>query len=678
MVGAAPATLTRRVQVNGGGYITIDMPLIPAATRQQIPPIQQQAAASKPVTPRRLAPVATPRMQATPTGGQRISLSGTEDGPVILCRFAPPPPPPDPHPGELAPSTFRRRFDADSYILPNEISGEASQSRGWRQAKLAMKVSTAVPGNATEMLAELRDAILREEIFMRVIDLFRRYDYDGNGLVSREEFRRALPLLGLRGYAFSDMDLLFSSIDTDSSSSIEYTELYRLLRPGADVELAPELQKGAVAFEVRQKGASAAIRSSARDSRFEATPLRTPSVDEMRASLRRDRGRCIDAFRCLDRDGNGSVSKREFRAALPILGFTNDKSVADAVFGELDSNGSGMIEYEELNKKLRQGAGSSDELAPSLQPRAVSFQVREKGASAAIRGSARDSRFKSTPLLEPSVDEIRASLLRSRTRVIDAFRSLDEDANGRVSKREFRAALPILGFKNRKSVVDAIFEELDTNRSGTIEYAELHEELRRAAAGDSGRRFESAPPLVEPNVEEVRTSLQHSHARLIDAFRTLDEDANGRISKREFRAALPILGFKNRKSVADAIFAELDANRSGTIDYEELNEQLQRADGTPTPRQSSSLSDIRLALARESTRVLEMFKACDESEDGHIDKIEFRAVLPLLGFDSIGRRAIDELFDSFDLDNSGAVGFQELMTVLRYEMKMAKREAGVQ
>ena len=111
-----------------------------------------------------------------------------------------------------------------------------------------MKVSSAVPGNATEMLAELRDAILREDIFMRVIDLFRRYDYDGNGLVSRTEFRRALPLLGLRGYAFSDMDLLFDSIDTDSSSSIEYTELHRLLRPGADVELAPELQKGAVAF----------------------------------------------------------------------------------------------------------------------------------------------------------------------------------------------------------------------------------------------------------------------------------------------------------------------------------------------------------------------------------------------------------------------------------------------
>ena len=54
---------------------------------------------------------------------------------------------------------------------------------------------------------------------------------------------------------------------------------------------------GAVEFQVREKGASAACRSSAKDRRFESRPLRPASVPEMRAALRRDRVRVIDAFR---------------------------------------------------------------------------------------------------------------------------------------------------------------------------------------------------------------------------------------------------------------------------------------------------------------------------------------------------------------------------------------------
>ena len=33
---------------------------------------------------------------------------------------------------------------------------------------------------------------------VRVIDLFREWDEDGDGIVSKKEFRRAMPLLGLQ------------------------------------------------------------------------------------------------------------------------------------------------------------------------------------------------------------------------------------------------------------------------------------------------------------------------------------------------------------------------------------------------------------------------------------------------------------------------------------------------
>ena len=49
---------------------------------------------------------------------------------------------------------------------------------------------------------------------VRVIDLFREWDEDGDGEVTKEEFRKALPRLGL--YATQeDMDELFDSFDAD-------------------------------------------------------------------------------------------------------------------------------------------------------------------------------------------------------------------------------------------------------------------------------------------------------------------------------------------------------------------------------------------------------------------------------------------------------------------------------
>eukprot|EP00966_Prymnesium_polylepis_P141487 3267500-Prymnesium_polylepis.1 len=42
---------------------------------------------------------------------------------------------------------------------------------------------------------QLRDALMVNAV--RVIDLFREWDEDGNGAVDKFEFRRALPLLGL-------------------------------------------------------------------------------------------------------------------------------------------------------------------------------------------------------------------------------------------------------------------------------------------------------------------------------------------------------------------------------------------------------------------------------------------------------------------------------------------------
>ena len=81
----------------------------------------------------------------------------------------------------------------------------------------------------------------------RVIDLFRGWDTDGDGEVSRKEFHKAMPLLGFDA-SKKDIDDLFSSWDADGGGSLDFGELKKILtsatRSGsADANKRAESQK---------------------------------------------------------------------------------------------------------------------------------------------------------------------------------------------------------------------------------------------------------------------------------------------------------------------------------------------------------------------------------------------------------------------------------------------------
>ena len=68
---------------------------------------------------------------------------------------------------------------------------------------------------------------------MRVIELFRDMDLDGDGLIDRKEFRRGMTALGL-DVPRAMVDALFDSWDPDGSGSIDQRELNKMLRRGGD------------------------------------------------------------------------------------------------------------------------------------------------------------------------------------------------------------------------------------------------------------------------------------------------------------------------------------------------------------------------------------------------------------------------------------------------------------
>ena len=119
------------------------------------------------------------------------------------------------------------------------------------------------------------------------------------------------------------------------------------------------------------EAASAKLRQPAR---APPTGLKAPSkpiktqVAEVRRTLlevlNSDQMRVLDLFRAWDVNGDGLVGKQELRSALAGLGIEAPAQVVDALFGMLDTDNDGMLQYRELNASLRRTEPTIDSSSP--------------------------------------------------------------------------------------------------------------------------------------------------------------------------------------------------------------------------------------------------------------------------------------------------------------------------
>ena len=84
-----------------------------------------------------------------------------------------------------------------------------------------------------------------------------------------------------------------------------------------------------------------------------------------------------------------------------------------------------------------------------------------------------------------AIDRLREALRANLERVTDLFRTLDENLNGMISKKEFRRVIPQLGLQLSAATVDELFDTFDVDGSGHLEYHELKKKLRKIAAAES-------------------------------------------------------------------------------------------------------------------------------------------------------------------------------------------------
>ena len=554
------------------------------------------------------------------------------------------------------------------------------------------------PLDAVDMVQQLTEALATQ--MARVIDLFREWDDDENGLVSKLEFRRALPMLGLKVDRLV-AEQLFDSFDEDRSGEISYGELnsklHASLMAKAGIELDDALKAGAMGkietesknkFALRTgpaENVSAALGSGTQIITGEGAP---PILEQLTEALQKNLTRVIDLFREWDDDGNGQVSKAEFRLALPMLGLQGmDRSMADDLFDSFDRDGSGTVEYCEISRSLRPKPSFLPKVrsAPQIlvgggsEDYKVALAAQQAAKKRLVKIQKELLRAASTSALKQAKEE-KAKVGLATRRTTDVMVGADLAkllaATTPASEAEVRA-LAIVFHKTMQSMFPGPAEQrlwyklflfMDEDKSGRISYHELSKMVRSYLAIGKA-------DLPEPKLRAL--------------WRALDEDASGFISAGEFGRFMKKGDDKLETStsrqrliakrlVENAAYrSQLDA-RVGRDVSSRLADVTAASDEDVTALAEQMTTSMASLYPGQARAWVKLFKYIDTDLSGRIDFREFTKMCRdrlMLAPATLSEAQLQGVWKSVDSDSSGYVSLGEFGRFMKKGAKLLTRQA---
>ena len=270
----------------------------------------------------------------------------------------------------------------EAVAAEEEARKQAAEERARKQALAARQSNNKfrfdIDEDSDKSVAEqLRDALIENSV--RVVDLFKDWDDDQSGTVSRKEFHKAMDEMQFN-VPKEAIDALFSEWDPDNSGALELRELERLLK--RRVQIADNLQAGAMGeIETESKAKHALRKGGAGEGSSLKLDIDEDSdksvAQQLKEALLKNAVRIVDLFKDWDDDQSGTVTRDEFHKAMAELEFNVPKEAIDELFSQWDPDNSGSLELKELEKILKRGDMTEEE-----QEAQVKLQAAARGRAA--------------------------------------------------------------------------------------------------------------------------------------------------------------------------------------------------------------------------------------------------------------------------------------------------------
>jgi Ca2+-binding EF-hand superfamily protein len=266
--------------------------------------------------------------------------------------------------------------------------------------------------------------------------------------------------------------------------AIEYPKMQstdQFLRDHAERE-AKQAERRAAAEAAAAEAAATAAALRAPAAAPSAASLPYVSDDELRkahlvvkARLSSQFGELRQAFRTFDTDGSGLVSREEAESTLQTLNLGLPKRISSRLVDIADFDGDGEISFAEFARVL-----TADDII---------FMKNSLSASAADGAEMVDSRLKGASIKKASrvikngvtEDDIRKAVFVIKEKILykykrldAAFKSIDADRTGFLSREEFRFCLYTLNLDMlQKDTIEVLIDLMDTDGDGQINHFEF-------------------------------------------------------------------------------------------------------------------------------------------------------------------------------------------------------------
>ena len=292
----------------------------------------------------------------------------------------------------------------------------------------------------------------------------------------------------------------------------------------------------------------------------------------LRDAVKRSAIQAKQLFELWDSDGDGEVSKLEFRRAFRAFGFKARDEDLDAIFRELDSTkGSGTISFQDVSRELFRSAP----LPESRAERDILLAARVKRD---VRRACAAEHQYVMDMAQPVAEFTRAEdvsahlqhvLERNIFRLVDLFRAWDWDQSGTVEKTEFRRAMRALGCAAPKADIEQLFDQWDLDGNGSIDYHELagmlYCRLSNLLLQDAGLLI----PSLRRCLPACRSCAERlNHKAQVDA-KLHSSKVSGNAHNRDTPLRSPRTGSTGVKHRSKSLFGPVFAVGEGSLDLEE-------------------------------------------------------------------------------------------------------------
>lgn len=152
---------------------------------------------------------------------------------------------------------------------------------------------------------------------------------------------------------------------------------------------------------------------------------------------------------------------------------------------------------------------------------------------------------------------------------------------------------------------------------------------------------------LEPEPDATDNLTEEQIAEFKEAFQIFDKDGDGSITTKELGTVMRSLGQNPSDEDLQQMIAEVDQDKSGTIDFREF----------------LGLMAKKMKETDTEEDLIEAFKVFDRDGNGLISAHELRFVMSSAG-ERMSETDIDEMIQEADTDGDGYINYKEFVRIM--------------